>query len=43
MTSTQMTILLGTIYIAPYLNKHYSLSVGCILLIIAAVKELGLI
>jgi hypothetical protein len=43
MTSSQFLIIIGTIYIAPHINKYCCLAMGCVFLIIAAIRELGLI
>ena len=43
MTSSQFLIIIGTIYIAPHINKYWCQAMGCVFLIIAATKELGLI
>jgi hypothetical protein len=41
MTETQMLVFIGTIWVAPHCNPLYALFVGCVILIISAVKGLG--
>jgi hypothetical protein len=41
MTDTQMLIILGTIWVAPYVNQYYGLTVGCIFLIVGSCYGLG--
>ena len=41
MTDTQLLLLLGTIWIAPYMNEVYSKIVGCIFILVAVCKGLG--
>ena len=43
MTSNQFLVIIGTIYIAPHINKYCCQAMGCVFLIIAATRELGLI
>jgi len=41
MTTEQCYVVLGTIYLAPYLDPVYCQVMGCCLLIAAACKSLG--
>jgi hypothetical protein len=41
MTETQVLIMLGTMWIAPHVDKWYAHTVGCIVLIVAVCKGLG--
>lgn len=41
MTDTQLLLLLGTIWIAPYMNEVYSKVMGCMFILVAACKGLG--
>jgi hypothetical protein len=41
MTDTQLLLLLGTIWIAPYMNEVFSKLMGCMFIILAACKGLG--
>ena len=43
MTSSQFLVIIGTIYIAPHINKYCCQAMGCVFLILAAIKELGFI
>ena len=43
MSETQMLVMLGTIWVAPHANKWLGQPIGCIILIVAACKGLGLI
>jgi hypothetical protein len=41
MTDTQLLLLLGTIWIAPFMNEVYSKIMGCIFILVASFKGLG--
>jgi len=41
MTSTQFLVIIGTIYIAPHINKYCCQVMGLLFLTVAASKELG--
>ena len=41
MTETQYLTILGTIWVAPYVNKWYALVTGVVLLIISLCKSVG--
>ena len=41
MTDTQLLLVLGTMWIAPHVNKHYAQITGLIFLIVCACKGLG--
>jgi hypothetical protein len=43
MTTSQFLVIIGTIYIAPYLNKYVAQAIGLIFLIVAACRDLGLV
>jgi len=43
MTVTQFLVVIGTIWIAPHVNKYYAQVTGLIIICIAACKGLGLI
>jgi hypothetical protein len=43
MTDTQLLLVLGTMWIAPHVNKQYAQITGLIFLIVCACKGLGLI
>jgi ABC-type uncharacterized transport system permease subunit len=41
MTETQLLTILGTMWIAPHVNKYYAQITGLIFLIVCACKGLG--
>jgi len=41
MTDTQYLVILGTIYLAPYINAVYCQFIGALMLLAAAAKGLG--
>ena len=41
MTDTQFLVVIGTIWIAPHVNKYYAQITGSIIICIAACKGLG--
>jgi hypothetical protein len=41
MTDTQFLTLLGTIWIAPHVNKWYAQTVGLVFVFVSALKGLG--
>ena len=41
MNETEMLVMLGTIWLAPHARGWYGQTVGCIILIVAACKGLG--
>jgi len=41
MTTTQLFIILGTVWIAPHVSKHHGLITGSIILLVTAGRELG--
>lgn len=41
MTSTQFLVIIGTIYIAPHINKYCCQVTGTLFLVIALSQELG--
>jgi len=41
MTSTQLFIILGTVWIAPHVSKNHGQITGSIILLVMACKELG--
>jgi hypothetical protein len=43
MTETQFLTLVGTIWIAPHVDKWYAVMVGFIFLFVSALKGLGVI
>ena len=43
MTETQILVLIGTIWVAPHINKLHGLMTGMFIFIIASCKGLGLV
>jgi hypothetical protein len=41
MTSTQFLVIIGTIYIAPHINKYWCQAMGALFLVVAVSKDLG--
>ncbi len=41
MTTTQLLIILGTVWIAPHITKNHGLITGSIVLLATACRELG--
>lgn len=41
MTDTQFLVVIGTIWIAPHVNKYYAQITGSIIICLAACKGLG--
>jgi hypothetical protein len=41
MTTSQFLVIIGTIYIAPHINKYCCQAMGTLFLIVAASKDLG--